>query len=67
MTFDFDVGARFVAVRGAYSTGSGQGISVLRLLLDTGASTTVLTPLALNGLSDLALRTGTVHRVETAK
>lgn len=50
VTFNFDPKERFIAVNGAYSTGVAQGISVQRLLLDTGASTTVLRPLALSGL-----------------
>lgn len=66
MTFEFDPNERFIEVRGGYSTGSGRGISVLRLLLDTGASTTVITPLALSGLTDLSERTGGVHLIETA-
>lgn len=66
MTFEFDANAPSILVRGAYSTGSGQGISTLRLLLDTGASSTVIKPKALEGLPDLRARTGQFVRIETA-
>ncbi len=66
MTFEFDANAPFVVVNGAYSTGAGKVVSVLRLLLDTGASSSVVKPTALTALSDLKARTGSFHRVETA-
>ncbi len=65
MTFSFDSQAPYIGVRGAYSTGAGRGISVLRLLLDTGANGTVVKPRFLTGLPDLAERTGALHRIET--
>lgn len=65
MTFDFDADAPFIVVNGSYSTGSGT-VFVLRLLLDTGASSSVLKPTVLQGLIDLRARTGSFHRVETA-
>jgi len=66
VTFEFDANAPFVVVNGAYLTGAGKVVSVLRLLLDTGASSSVAKPTALTALSDLKARTGRFHRVETA-
>lgn len=66
MTFEFNADLPFIVVNGAYSTGAGKVVSILRLLLDTGASSSVVKPTALAGLSDLKARTGRFHRVETA-
>lgn len=52
MTFEFDADAPFIVVNGSYSTGSGT-VFVLRLLLDTGASSSVVKPTVLQGLIDL--------------
>ncbi|RYX86822.1 hypothetical protein EON83_01175 [bacterium] len=64
MTFEFDPAASSIQVKAAYSTGSY--IRILNLVLDTGATQTVINPKALSFLGDVSGYMAGAYEVETA-
>ncbi len=64
MTFDFDPQASIIEVKAGYS--NGNKIFGLRMALDTGATQTVIKPLALKDVVDFRERVEGGFNVETA-
>ncbi len=64
MVFDFDPHANAIEVKAGLS--NGEVISILRLILDTGANRTVLSATALKTLKDFSSRVEGGYTVETA-
>jgi len=64
MTFDFNPNAPIIEVKAGFST--GREIRILALVLDTGATQTVIDPQALAALGDISSRVEGGYTLETA-